>query len=164
MRFPNLGKIRSEPEPLQDRPKTIRLNLQAPDIWKNDVRERMIRRRLIDHFGGRHVKVLNWLQQPARWRHQYIDGILGSCKPHCPQCDLDKRAAQGRPVMQFVLNLELDHPWQTAEQPRKHKNPRQQKKWAKLGVTVTRAVRMTETWVLTPQQFHTLRDMWRSLH
>lgn len=161
MSFPSTGKIRIEPEPLQERPKFLRLGLEPPDIWKKDVRDRVIRRRMAENFGGRHARVLSWLQQPASWRHNSND--LGACKPHCPQCDIEKRASEGRPVMQFVLEVELDHPWKTAEQPRPHKNRRQQKKWARLGVTVTRAVRVTETWVMTPQQFHTLRDMWQSL-
>lgn len=163
MSFPLKGKAFTVPQRLQERPNMLRIATDGP-VLDRDERARLIRRKLYAQFAGRRPAVISWTQQPLVMRHSRDkDSLLNECKPNCVQCELDKRAAQGRPVMQFVLHIERDSLHERVVAPKRHRNPRQAKKWAKLGVVHEQPKREKEVWLLTSTQFRVLREIWHTL-
>jgi hypothetical protein len=164
MKFPIKGKAINNPQPMHERPNRIRYDLQMPQMMVVEERERAAKRKLREHFAGRRPVVTSWTQQPLVMRHtRDKDSLFDECKPNCLQCGLEKRAADGRPVIEYVMHIERDSLHERVVAPRRHKNPRQAKKWAKLGVVSEQPKREKEVWVLTQLQFRVLRDIWNTL-
>jgi hypothetical protein len=163
--FPLKGKARNT-RTVEERPTFLRMNLDLPKLYDHHERRREICRLLRLEFGGRQPKVLTWVCEPVRYPHKRKrDSLLGDeCESTCAQCDIERRTQAGRPIMRYVCKIERNHLWETVSAPKPHRSPRQAKKWAKLGVVSTRPKREARTYVLTVQQFNTLREIWVSLH
>lgn len=162
MRFPLHGETLREPRPIRERPHLLKHHPSMQYVRNLDERINLLKELVREQFAGRQPAVLRWHEQPLVMRHS--KDAEGKCQEHCSQCRVAQRNAEtGRPMMQFVLDIERNHLWRTVVGPKRHKNPRQQKKWAKLDVVEERPVREVQKWILTPLQFRVLRELWPTL-
>ena len=155
------GKTLREPRPLRERPNRLSIDMSNRHPGDITERKRLILQALRSAFRGRKPAVLHWTAQPLYVPHS--QDTAGNCRESCVQCDLQRRAEAGKPVMQYVMDIEVNHPSRLIVSAKRHTNPRQQKKWAKLGVVVERPEREVQKWVLTPMQFTALREVWKQL-
>lgn len=160
----------TEPE-RPERPDYLRFNLDRPmHLLEPAERRRLIVAKLYDQFEGKRPRIISVLKKPLQLAHQkHTDG---TCRPACIACDLEQKAAHGRPVMRYLVVIECDHPYKEVlvQIKRFHKKNRSghkriQKKWNALdkGKMELGPLREEHHWQFTEMQFLIFRDVYKSL-
>ncbi len=153
--------LRGKPE---NRPHHLNVEIADRDILNRQRRMEAITEAMAKQLKSRRLHIVDYSVEPLVAHHNKKED--GTCNTYCPGCSVQKRAADGKTVMRYLVLFDIDHatdrhevPRKRVHDPRRSGHKRIQKKWdaQDKGKTMVVPVRNQEYWVFTEMQFHMLQ-------